>query len=289
MLEAGLVRSEEHVTMQLTKERRPVQPRIAVALCTGSIGYNLMYPLGNWSIGSDETGGYLGAEFRCPRFLKPVGITRRWTPTIMAMPRPARTYFFQLMFCRRNGLDRVRNNCGTDQIVAVPDLRCGPDRSYLPDHRPPGNGAVAGSRPWAARARNTNFAASPTLPDRLLCTRSVAGRLWRARMILGRAVWASIQKDRKVVPMLGSNLPLATLGYIHPLARLVWLQRRLAAGNAGTVGDVTDVSRIFANTNTAAASGGAIAALILTQDDVWQSGPDHGAERRAGGPCVDHR
>jgi ammonium transporter, Amt family len=25
------------------------------------IGYNLMYPLGNWSIGSDETGGYLGA------------------------------------------------------------------------------------------------------------------------------------------------------------------------------------------------------------------------------------
>ena len=32
----------------------------------------------------------------------------------------------------------------------------------------------------------------------------------------------------------------------------------------GTVGDVADVSRIFANTNTAAA-GGAIAALILTQ------------------------
>ena len=32
----------------------------------------------------------------------------------------------------------------------------------------------------------------------------------------------------------------------------------------GTIGDVADVSRIFANTNTAAA-GGAIAALILTQ------------------------
>jgi len=32
----------------------------------------------------------------------------------------------------------------------------------------------------------------------------------------------------------------------------------------GTVGDVADVSRIFANTNTAAA-GGAIAALVLTQ------------------------
>ena len=39
----------------------------------------------------------------------------------------------------------------------------------------------------------------------------------------------------------------------------------LASGRAaGTVGDITDVGRIFANTN-AAAAGGAVAALIVTQ------------------------
>ena len=44
---------------------------------------------------------------------------------------------------------------------------------------------------------------------------------------------------------------------------------RLVGFNGGcnpqwTIGDIADVSRIFANTNTAAA-GGAVAALILTQ------------------------
>jgi ammonium transporter, Amt family len=51
---------------------------------------------------------------------------------------------------------------------------------------------------------------------------------------------------------------------------------------------IADVGRIFANTN-AAAAGGALAALILTQ--VLYKKPDltHDAERRAGGSGVDHR
>ena len=63
--------------------------------------------------------------------------------------------------------------------------------------------------------------------------------------------------------MPGSNLPLATLGMF-----ILWLGWFGFNGGSqlamGTVSDVADVSRIFANTNTAAA-GGAIAALILTQ------------------------
>jgi hypothetical protein len=55
------------------------------------------------------------------------------------------------------------------------------------------------------------------------------------------------------------------------------------------VGDVTDVSRIFANTNMAPAAAGAVAALILTQVMYKQGRPDHGAERRAGRPRLDHR
>ena len=70
-------------------------------------------------------------------------------------------------------------------------------------------------------------------------------------------------KDGKVVPMPGANLPIATLGVF-----ILWLGWFGFNGGSqlamGTVGDVADVSRIFANTN-AAAAGGAIAALILTQ------------------------
>src|SRR6056297_3844891 len=57
MLEAGLVRSK-NVTMQLTKN---VALFSLASIFYYLIGYNLMYPLGNWSIGADETGGYLGA------------------------------------------------------------------------------------------------------------------------------------------------------------------------------------------------------------------------------------
>jgi len=66
-----------------------------------------------------------------------------------------------------------------------------------------------------------------------------------------------------VHPMPGSNLALATLGTF-----ILWLGWFGFNGGSqlamGTVGDVTDVSRIFANTNMAAASG-AVTALILTQ------------------------
>jgi Amt family ammonium transporter len=69
--------------------------------------------------------------------------------------------------------------------------------------------------------------------------------------------------DGKVVAMPGSNLALATLGTF-----ILWLGWFGFNGGsqlaAGTVGDITDVSRIFANTNMAAAAG-AVTALILTQ------------------------
>jgi len=63
--------------------------------------------------------------------------------------------------------------------------------------------------------------------------------------------------------MPGANLPLATLGTF-----ILWLGWFGFNGGSqlamGTIGDVADISRIFANTN-AAAAGGSIVALILTQ------------------------
>lgn len=70
-------------------------------------------------------------------------------------------------------------------------------------------------------------------------------------------------KDGRVIPFPGSNLPLATLGTF-----ILWLGWFGFNGGSqlamGTIGDVADVSRIFANTN-AAAAGGVIAAFLLTQ------------------------
>ena len=70
-------------------------------------------------------------------------------------------------------------------------------------------------------------------------------------------------KDGRVNPMPGSNLTLATLGTF-----ILWLGWFGFNGGSqlymNTAGNVADISRIFANTNTAAA-GGALTALILTQ------------------------
>jgi Amt family ammonium transporter len=70
-------------------------------------------------------------------------------------------------------------------------------------------------------------------------------------------------KDGRVHPMPGSNLALATLGTF-----ILWLGWFGFNGGSqlymDTAGNVADISRIFSNTNTAAASG-AVVALILTQ------------------------
>jgi Amt family ammonium transporter len=70
-------------------------------------------------------------------------------------------------------------------------------------------------------------------------------------------------ENNKVTPILGSNLPLATLGTF-----ILWLGWFGFNGGSqlamGSVGDIADISRIFVNTNAAAAAG-AIAALIATQ------------------------
>jgi Amt family ammonium transporter len=67
----------------------------------------------------------------------------------------------------------------------------------------------------------------------------------------------------RVNPIPASNIPLATLGMF-----ILWLGWFGFNGGSqlasGSIGDVTDVSRIFVNTNMAAA-GGVIAAIIYTQ------------------------
>ena len=81
-------------------------------------------------------------------------------------------------------------------------------------------------------------------------------------IILGPRI-GKYASDGKVVPIQGSNLPLATLGTF-----ILWLGWFGFNGGSqlymDTAGNVADISRIFSNTNMAA-SAGAIVALLLTQ------------------------
>ena len=92
---------------------------------------------------------------------------------------------------------------------------------------------------------------------------SVGGWAGLAGALLLGARKGKYDSQGNVHPIPASSLPMATLGTF-----VLWLGWFGFNGGSqlamGTIGDVADVSRIFANTNTAAA-GGAVAALVLTQ------------------------
>jgi len=217
MLEAGLVRSK-NVTTQLTKNMGLFG---FAAIMYYLVGYNLMYPLGNWSIGSDETGG--GSD-----------------------------YFFQLMFCAATA--SIVSGALAERIKLWPFLIF---TIILTGFIYP----IQASWKWGGGFLDSqwgflDFAGSTVV-------HSVGG--WAAlagAIILGPRI-GKYAADGSVKPILGSNMTLATLGTF-----ILWMGWFGFNGGSqlalGSVGDVADISRIFANTN-AAACGGAITAMILTQ------------------------
>jgi Amt family ammonium transporter len=82
MLEGGLVRSK-NVTMQMTKN---IALFSIAAIMYWLIGYNLMYPAGDWAID-----GYFSALFPSWGVLEPSGMAPRDAARRLTMPRPART------------------------------------------------------------------------------------------------------------------------------------------------------------------------------------------------------
>ncbi|MEM1236179.1 MAG: ammonium transporter [Pseudomonadota bacterium] len=244
MLEAGLVRSK-NVTMQLTKN---ISLFSLAAVAYYLIGYNLMYPLGNWSIGADETGGYLGAFG--PALLEAVGVGRDAADDY-GYASTGSDFFFQLMFCATTA--SIVSGTLAERIKLWPFLIF---VIILTAFIYP----IQASWKWGGGFLDSQFGFLDFAGSTVV--HSVGG--WAAlagAIILGARKGKYV--DGKVVPMMGSNLALATLGTF-----ILWLGWFGFNGGSqlamGTVGDVADVSRIFANTNTAAA-GGAIAALILTQ------------------------
>lgn len=236
MLEAGLVRSK-NVTTQLTKN-------IALFSLAGimywAVGFNLMYP-GEWIIE-----GWLGGF--SPTSLEPVGLGA--ADASLDYASVASDFFFQLMFCATTA--SIVSGTLAERVKLWPFLIF---VVVLTGFIYPIEASWQWGGGWLSEMGFSDFAGS-TLVHAAGGFAALAGAL-----VLGARIGK--YKDGRVVPMPGSNLALATLGTF-----ILWLGWFGFNGGsqlaAGTVGDITDVGRIFANTNMAA-SAGAVAALLLTQ------------------------
>ncbi len=109
---------------------------------------------------------------------------------------------------------------------------------------------------WLAELGFSDFAGSTLV-------HSVGGWAALAGVILLGARKGKYGANGMVTPMPGSSIPLATLGMF--ILWLGWFGFNGASQLAmGTISDAADISRIFANTNLAAAAG-AVTAMILVQ------------------------
>ena len=238
MLEAGLVRTK-NVAMQCTKN---IALFSVAAILYYLIGYNLMYPGDAWSIE-----GVLGA-FGLTR-LEGVGL--EGSQPDLTYASVGSDFFFQLMFCAATA--SIVSGTLAERIKLWPFLAF---TAILTGVIYP----IQASWKWGGGFLDSQFGfldfAGSTVVHSTGGWAALAGAL-----ILGPRLGR--YRDGQVQPIPGSNLTLATLGTF-----ILWLGWFGFNGGSqlymNTAGDVADISRIFANTNTAAA-GGAVTALVLTQ------------------------
>ena len=240
MLEAGLVRSK-NVTMQLIKN---VSLFSLAAIMYYLIGYNLMYPLGDWGIE-----GWFSGLFGSVAVLEAVGIDASGADDY-GYASTGSVFFFQLMFVATTA--SIVSGTVAERIKLWPFLAF---VVVLTAFIYPLQASWSWGGGYLSEKGFSDFAGSTIV-------HSVGG--WAAltgAIILGPRLGK--YKDGRVIPVPGSNLALATLGTF--ILWLGWFGFNGASQLAmGSIGDVADISRIFANTN-AAAAGGSIVALVLTQ------------------------
>ena len=243
MLEAGLVRSK-NVTMQMTKN---VALYSLAAIMYWLVGYNLMYPLGDWAIEGYFSGLFPSWGVLEPIYLNDMGLE---AADDAGYASTGSDFIFQLMFCAATA--SIVSGALAERIKLWPFLIF---VVVLTGFIYPLTASWQWGGGFLSEAGFSDFAGS-TVVHACGAAAALAGAI-----VLGPRLGK--YKDGKVNPMPGSNLALATLGMF-----ILWLGwfgfnggSQLAMGSAG---DVADISRIFSNTNMAAASG-AVAALILTQ------------------------
>jgi len=231
MLEAGMVRSK-NVSMQCLKN---ISLYSIAGIMYWCLGYSLMY--------TDVNGGYIGTFL--PYSWPDAGTINEGEYSVGS------DWFFQMVFCATTA--SIVSGTVAERIKFWPFIGF---TAILTGILYP----VAGSWKWGAGwldAMNFQDFAGSTL------VHSVGG--WAA---LTGAIILGARKGRygargQVTPMPGSNIPLATLGTF-----ILWLgwfgfnggSQLALSGNI----NASDISRIFINTNLAAA-GGVVAVIILLQ------------------------
>ncbi|EAR49676.1 ammonium transporter [Oceanicola granulosus HTCC2516] len=246
MLEAGLVR-QKNTTMQLMKN---ISLFSIAAIMYYVVGYNLMYPGDGWVMS-----GYVGAFG--VSVLEAVGLMDGdvAVETDLTYASVGSDFFFQLMFCATTAsivsgalAERIKLWPFLIFVVVLTGFIYPIQASWKW-----GGGFLA---PGVDGVTDFLDFAGSTVVHSTGGWAALAGAL-----ILGPRLGK--YRDGRVNPMPGANLPLATLGTF-----ILWMGWFGFNGGSqlymDTAGNVADISRIMANTNTAAA-GGAIAALILTQ------------------------
>ena len=231
MLEAGLVRSK-NVSMQCLKN-------IALYSLSGIMfwicGYSLMY--------TGVDGGYIGSLE--PYSWPAAGVVNEGDYSVGS------DWFFQMVFCAATA--SIVSGTIAERIKLWPFLIF---VAVLTGFMYPISGSWQWGAGWLSEMGFSDFAGSTIV-------HSVGG--WAAltgAIILG-ARKGKYTDDGRVVPMPGSNIPLATLGTF-----ILWLGWfGFNGGSQLALGDnanASDVSRIFINTNLAAC-GGVLASMVLMQ------------------------
>ncbi len=231
MLEAGLVRTK-NVSMQCLKN---IMLYSVAGIMFWVVGYNLMY--------TGVDGGFMGSfgAYSWPE----AGASEGGDYSV------ASDWFFQMVFCATTA--SIVSGTVAERVKFWPFILF---VAILTAILYP----ITGSWEWGAGwldARGFSDFAGSTL------VHSVGGWAALAGAIVIGARKGKYGKDGKVTPFLGSSIPLATLGTF--ILWLGWFGFNGASQLAmGTISDAADISKIFANTNLAAA-GGVVTAVILMQ------------------------
>ncbi|MBO6539943.1 MAG: ammonium transporter [Rhizobiaceae bacterium] len=237
MLEAGMVRSK-NVSMQLVKN---IGLYSIAGIMYWAIGYSLMYV---------NVGSYVGTLL--PYSFDPVGLEGADTAALLETGySTASDWFFQMVFVATAA--SIVSGALAERIKLWPFFIF---VVILTGILYPITGAWTWGGGWLKEMGFSDFAGSTIV-------HSVGG--WAAlsgAIILGSRS-GKYGADGQLHPIPGSNMALATLGTF--ILWLGWFGFNGASQLAmGTIGDASDVSRIFANTNLAAA-GGVVAAIVLAQ------------------------
>ena len=237
MLEAGMVRSK-NVSMQLVK----------------NIGLYSIAGIMYWAIGSSlmyvNVGSYFGTLL--PYSFDPVGLEGADTPALLDTGySTASDWFFQMVFVATAA--SIVSGALAERIKLWPFFIF---VVILTGILYPITGAWTWGGGWLKEMGFSDFAGSTIV-------HSVGGWAALAGAIILGARSGKYGANGQLHPIPGSNMALATLGTF--ILWLGWFGFNGASQLAmGTIGDASDVSRIFANTNLAAA-GGVVAAIVLAQ------------------------